>query len=112
MERNGSDGISGSGLGSGFASGRGGTSINVPLTLAWTADKNCHNKQYNHDDNDNNKNNTNDKAAKRTRDGIWKGDQIRDGTRKTGVGKGISLMISSTPVNLQGFWKYSRDSSL
>lgn len=47
-----------SGLGSGFASGRGGTSINVPLTFAWTADKNCHNKQYNHDDNDNNKNNS------------------------------------------------------
>lgn len=59
MERNGSDGISGSGLGSGFASGRGGTSINVPLTFAWTADKNCHNKQYNHDDNDNDNNRNN-----------------------------------------------------
>ncbi|EDX04079.1 GD22499 [Drosophila simulans] len=33
---------------------RRGTSINVPLTFAWSADKNCHNKQYNHDDNKNN----------------------------------------------------------
>jgi len=36
------------------------TSINVPLTFAWTADKNCHNKQYNHDDNKNNVGNEED----------------------------------------------------
>jgi len=39
---------------------RRGTSINVPLTFAWTADKNCHNKQYNHDDNKNNVGNEED----------------------------------------------------